>query len=661
MNNWLPRHALIWQLVAVWIAVAPHLPWMPFWLSGLLLGATLARIQIYRGVWSFPHWGIKGGLILILVGGLVLTFSRSSLMSGTLALLIGGLALKMVEIHTRRDAFVLIFLSFFVIATHFLFEQGILTALFALVGVTAVLASQIALFDLDTKMPFKSPLRTSLKILLPSLPLMVLLFLLIPRIGPLWTVPLDQSQAKTGLASEVSPGDISQLTRSGQLAFRARFDSAVPPPAQRYWRTLVYSDFDGRVWSIGSRVSGHTELEPIFESGQTLNYEVIMEPSFRPWLVALDVPQSVQGAELSAARQVHLKQPADKRVQYRVSSSLSYQLGETLTTREFDRYTAFPENVNPETQALAQRFWLEADQDLERFVQLVMQNFTQRFTYTLEPPLLGSDSVDQFLFDTQRGFCSHFASATALMLRSVGVPARMVGGYLGGELNPEGYITVRQYDAHAWVEYFSENRGWVRLDPTSAVSPDRVEQTAESLFADQPGFMGDQPFSPLRFSQSGWMFQLRQQIDALNFSWHRWVLNYQTQQSSLLSDLLGGLTPLRLALGLLIPGALIMAFVHLQLKPKRLKLTPLERSLQRFNRALLRQGIKRKPRQPIFLLASELALVWPDWRAEFDQLATTDELRRYAQDQIEEPELLAAIDSVTKRLDSLPKREIDRR
>lgn len=647
MNNWLTPRALNWQLAGLWVAALPHLLIMPFWVGLLLLACTGVRIQIYRGIWGFPHWVVKLALLALLGAGLALSFDRATLMRGTLALLIGGSAFKLLEIHTRRDALVLIYLSYFIIATQFLFEQGILSGLYALGAFAIVLAAQVALFDPRLRAPLPS-IRSTLKLMLPALPMMVLLFILIPRIGPLWSVPLDSGAAQTGLSDSVSPGDISSMTRSDELAFRAVFDGAVPPTSQRYWRALVYSEFDGRSWKLGEPLV--RRLEEVVATSGSLSYEVIMEPSNRPWLPVLDVPLSVQGADLRGARQAVTRSPMDKRQAFQVVSASRYQLASQLSEAAIARNLDYPQAQNPRTQALAQQWWSESGADLPSFVRRIAQHFNQSFVYTLQPPILGGDSVDQFMFDTQRGFCGHFASATALLMRAAGVPARLVGGYQGGEFNAgANYLTVRQWDAHAWVEYFDEGRGWVRFDPTAAVAPERIEQSAEQLFSTQPGFLADRPLSPLRFTNSGWLLDMRRAVDSLNLSWHRWVLNYQSQQSDLLRSLMGEITPLRMALALLLPGALILGFVGFNLRPRQSR-DPLIRAQRRFEAAAARLGYARQAKQTLAQLALEVKTGYSEMTESLTELALIDEQLRYAPEAVERSELIALLNRNSRAL-----------
>jgi transglutaminase-like putative cysteine protease len=487
-----------------------------------------------------------------------------------------------------------------------------------------------------------------LKLIIPALPMMVLLFLLIPRIGPLWSVPLDTGAAATGLSDSVSPGDISSMTRFDELAFRAGFNGPVPANADRYWRALVYTEFDGRSWSLGKGRRG--ELETLEEGAGRYSYEGIMEPSQRPWLPVLDMPLTVQGADLRGARQAVTRAPIDKRSSFTVTSVARYQMQTQLNAQAQADNLEFPVEQNPRTQALARDWWRETEGDLPRYIDLIASHFNQSFSYTLQPPVLGANSVDQFLFETQRGFCGHFASATALLLRAAGVPARLVGGYQGGEYNPgAGYLSVRQWDAHAWVEYHDAERGWVRFDPTAAVAPERIEQSAEDLFADQPGFLADRQLSPLRFTNSGWLLEARSALDALNFSWHRWVLNYQNQQTDLLRSLLGEITPLRMALALLIPGALILGFVAFNLRGRRSR-DALSAAQHRFERVAAGLGYRRRPSETLGELARRIKTEYSDCSSALDLLAFIEQRMRYGPQDIERTELIRALKRVSNDL-----------
>lgn len=642
------RAAVIWQLVAFVAVLLPHVGWLPWWLLLICALTPAARLMIHSGRWSWPHGSVKVALVLLVGAGLLVTFSRETGMRATVALLIAGLALKMLEVYRRRDALVLLYVALFVCATAFLFHQSILAALYALLAVTLIVTALNSIYQDPLRNDLMRPLRRALRLLAFSVPLMLVLFVIFPRIGPLWSVPLDRQAARSGLSDEMAPGDISQLTRSAQLAFRATFDSAPPPPEQRYWRSLVLSDFDGRTWRRTPRSERwRLDREGLTETAAALNYEVIFEASNQRWLVALDQPLAEPaGMALGHARTLISDRPIDRRISYRVRSALEYRLAPSLSPRSRAHYLQLPDGGNPQARQLARQWWQHGGGSPTAFVQQALQLFNQQFIYTLSPPALGDNSIDRFLFDTRAGFCGHYAGALTFLLRSAGVPARVVAGYQGGEWNAyEQYLTVRQYDAHAWVEYWSEGEGWVRVDPTAAVAPERIRESADRVFADDPAFLSDAPLARLRFGRDSWLVDLRRQLDALNFNWHRWVLNYQGQQMQLLSGLLGEISALKMALALLVPVALILLIVAwVQLKPFAARpRDPLQRALERLLRELSRRGLGRQPQETLQAYARRIARQCPDLAADLERLAQADLAVRYAGEQGQRQALLDAI------------------
>ena len=643
------RAAVLWQLIAFIAVVLPHFGWLPWWLIGLCVGAPALRLMIHAGRWPFPHWSIKLALVVAVSGGLLLTFNRDTGMSATVALLVAGLALKMIEIYHRRDALVLLYVALFVAATTFLFYQSIGVALYVMLALGVVITALNSIFQNPMQNDMMRPLRRSGRLLLFSLPMMLVLFLLFPRIGPLWSIPLDRQAARSGLSDTMSPGEISQLTRSDELAFRAAFSDAPPLPSQRYWRSLVYSHFDGRRWTREPwEQRARLEDERLIDESSPVTYEVIYEPSRRRWLVALDQPAvAPRDYRLGYARTLVSDRPVDRRINYEVTSYLQYKLSpELLSERKRALFLQLPEAGNERARALADQWWRAAQQRPEPFVQQVLNYFRGDFSYTLTPPALQGDTIDQFLFETRQGFCGHYAGALAFLLRSVGVPARVVGGYQGGEWNPyEGYLTVRQYDAHAWVEYWQPAGGWVRVDPTAAISPDRVEGSADQVFAQDPAFLSETPLARLRLGQDGWLAELRRRAEAINFNWPRWVLNYQGQQIELLKGLLGQLSMVKMVLAMMGPVALILAAVAwFQLRDRRRRSSdPISRGLTKILKRLERQGFQRHPSEPLHRFLRRVAEAAPEVADPLLRLAQADEAVRYAEEAGQRDTLLSAV------------------
>jgi transglutaminase-like putative cysteine protease len=631
------RNAVILQLATFVAVLLPHLSWLPGWITLLALAMVAARLMIHSGRWPFPHWLLKLGLIALSGVGLIISFGGNTGPEAMVALLVLGLALKLLELYHRRDALILLFVALFVLATAFLFHESVWMAAYVLLVVWLLLAALCAIQQRPGRTAWLPPFQRAFALLLPALPLMLVLFLLFPRLEPFWSVQLGTLRATTGLSDSMGPGEVSELALSDALAFRVSFDGEPPPaPAQRYWRALVLSRFDGRRWHQASPAQrSRLRAEKLIAQSEPLGYEIVLEPSGRPWLVALDLPLAqARGQRLSPFRTLLSPAPVERRIQYRLASVVDYRLQPLLTRQERQHYLQLPGWGNERSRALASHWWQQSGGEPERFIRLLLEHFQRGFEYTLAPGALGRDGIDQFLFQTTRGYCEHFAGATVFLLRSVGIPARVVTGYLGGEWNPyENYLQLRQRDAHAWVEVWLQGRGWVRLDPTAAVAPERIESSTEQYFRQR----GDAAFSGGRgfWLQADWARRLRQRYEAFNFAWHRWVLNYQSQQITLLENWLGGLEHWRLILALLLPGAAVLSAVLAWQLRQRLGAgphDPLARKLQRLQRLLGQRFAARRPSQSLSAWLRTLAARWPQQRTALEQLARLDEQQRYGRE-----------------------------
>ncbi|MDH3719089.1 MAG: DUF3488 and transglutaminase-like domain-containing protein, partial [Planctomycetota bacterium] len=351
-----------------------------------------------------------------------------------------------------------------------------------------------------------------------------------PRLAsPFWSVPMDTGTGTTGISDSMSPGDISSLSQSDAVAFRVKFDDRIPAPRERYWRGLVLTMFNGRSWTQDDAFEGPGVHEQISGEGRPIAYQVTLEPTRQRWVFALDMPWTwtLDGAFMGRQQQLARLRPVDQRVAYDVVSYPDYRTTVNLTDYARRWYLRVPMDSNERTRALAVQMRADAGSDTD-FVNAVLRKFNQEeYFYTLEPPPLGSNSVDRFLFETRRGFCEHYASAFAVMMRSAGVPARVVVGYQGGEMNPmAGHMIVRQSDAHAWTEVWLNGRGWYRVDPTAAVAPERID-------AGRSGAMLDGIAAAWGLSAPpAWVHQLTLTWDAMNAKWNDWVLGYgpETQE-----------------------------------------------------------------------------------------------------------------------------------
>ncbi|MGE4416454.1 MAG: transglutaminaseTgpA domain-containing protein [Marinobacterium sp.] len=631
------RSAVILQLVTFVAVLLPHLNWLPIWTTLLALAMVGARLMIHTGRWPFPHWLIKLALIGAGTLGLIFSFGGNAGPEAMVALLVLGLALKLIEIYHRRDALILLFVALFVLATAFLFHESVWVAAYVLLVVWLLLAALCAIHQRPGRTQWLPPFKRAFGLLLPALPLMLVLFLLFPRLEPFWSVEISSPRATTGLSDSMSPGDVSDLALSDALAFRVSFDGNQPPaPAQRYWRALVLSQFDGRSWRQASpgQLSRLRE-EKLIAEAEPQGYEIVMEPSGMPWLMALDLPLAqAQGQRMTPFRTLVNNAPLERRTQYRLESVQDYRLQPLLTQQEQQHYLQLPQVGNDRSRALARQWQQDSNGEPELFIRQLMNHFNRDFEYTLTPGILGRDGIDQFLFQTRRGYCEHFAGASVFLLRSAGIPARVVTGYQGGEWNTyENYLQLRQYDAHAWSEVWLEGQGWIRLDPTAAVAPERIESSTEQFFQQR----GDAAFSVGRGFrlQADWARQLQLRYEAFNFAWHRWVLNYQSQQTDLLKDWLGGLDYWRMILALMLPATAVVAAVigwQLRQRLKAVRRAPFERRLQRLQAVLGQQFEPRQPCQSLTGWLRGLATQWPEQQGRLEQLARLDEGQRYARD-----------------------------
>ncbi|TWI53449.1 transglutaminase-like putative cysteine protease [Pseudomonas duriflava] len=596
----IPRVALTWLLVAQVLVILPHLGHVPLWIVGLWLGCAGWRVQQFRMRARAPRRLEKVGLMLAAGIGVWLAGGSIIGLEGGTVLLIAMFVLKLVEMNTRRDALVVIFLGFFAVVIAYLFNDSVLAASYSLLPVAALLASLIGLQQSRFATRPWASLKLATVLLLQAVPLMIVLFLFFPRLGPLWSMPQAGDKAVTGLSDTIAPGEIAELSQSTERAFRVSFEGPVPPRTLLYWRAVTFERFDGQRWSISpnSAYLPSPSWQPV---GVPLRYTVIMEPSRRPWLFALDVPQtSLADVKLASDFHLHRRVPVNVPLMYSVSSWPQATRELTLSPAVLQQSLQLPAKGDPRTRAWAQAL-RQRYAEPHALIAAILATFrTEPFVYTLKPPAGGENANDAFLFDHRRGFCAHYAGAMTFLLRAAGIPARMVAGYQGGEFNPTGqYLTVRQLDAHAWVEYWLPGRGWVSADPTAQVAPERIEQGLEEALGSVRGegaFLEQSPFSPMRYRQFAWLNEARLNWDRLNYSWQRWVLGYQAEtQSTLLRNWFGRLDTTVFVVALVSGMVILLSLAGLWLfKPWQRERDTHKRIFSRFERLLQRHGLKRE-------------------------------------------------------------------
>lgn len=640
------RASLNWLMAAQFLVIAPHLLHLPVWIGLFGLGCVFWRLQIFRMQVAYPSPLAK--VALVLAAGLGVFLSRGSLvgLDAGMVLLVAAFILKLVEMRSPRDARVLATLGFFVVLTGYLFEDGMLYALYSVLPIAALLAALIGLEQNPLQPAPKKALRLAGVMLLQALPLMLVLFVLFPRIGPLWSLPLPSETSYSGLSSSMSPGDIAKLGLNPDLAFRARFNDTVPASEQLYWRALTLDHFDGRRWSMSPSL-GHV---PRWQAqGSALDYSIVMQPTGQRWLFALDVAETdLPNSRLMDDFRLQRRARTTQLLLYNVRSwpQASRQADAELAFAQ--RFLQLPEQGDPRTRAWAAKLTQQYP-EASALVAAMLQHFAQQpYTYTLRPPLLGENSIDGFLFDTQRGFCAHYAGAMTYVLRAAGIPARVVAGYQGGEINPDNNsVQVRQYDAHAWVEYWQPQRGWSRVDPTFAVAPERIERGLEAALAKEQSFLENSPFSALRYQKYGWFNRLRLSWDTLNDAWQRQVLGFQSTQQQ-------GLWQRWFAHSSLQPGVWLILLITTSmgliavwmLKPWQGEADPARRLLRGFEKTLAKHGLVRASSEPLTAFVARAAERLPAQRAQLIAFSEGYEAYLYG----EQSHLLASLQQQLKQL-----------
>ena len=545
LNN-LPRDSrdtLFLLAVIAWVLLpqTQHLPW---WCSALAFGVLMWRGYLALTMRPLPSAWWRLGLLALAVAATLLTHKTLLGRDAGVTMLAVLLTLKTLELRARRDAFVVFFLGFFCMLANFFYSQSLLTAASMLLGLLGLLTVLVNAHMPVGKPPLLQAAKTAGWMALLGAPIMIVLFMLFPRLAPLWGVPSDAVAGRSGLSARMQVGTIASLALDDSVAMRIKFEGKPPPQQDLYFRGPVLSGFDGREWlpAKADVFSRFNITASLVVSGAPVNYEVTLEPNSRPWLMVMDA--AVQSPVLpgyqtlmQADLQWLLNRPLNDLLRYKVQSYPNFQHGPKTAVIGLREYVELPPGFNPRTLALANEIRRDAryaQAGSAALVDVAMNKLrTGGYTYTLEPGVYGQNTADEFWFDKKEGFCEHIASSFVILMRALDVPARIVTGYQGGEQNSvDGFWTIRQSDAHAWAEVWHEGRGWVRVDPTSAVSPGR---TGAFQRLQAPQNVVGQALTNLnpRFS-----LQLRATWEAINNAWSQRVLNYtQGKQLSLLEDI----------------------------------------------------------------------------------------------------------------------------
>ncbi|MDR0233773.1 MAG: DUF3488 and transglutaminase-like domain-containing protein [Zoogloeaceae bacterium] len=610
-GDYLPHAEFPWLLAVVLVTILPHFPHLPHWFIAVTLSTLLYFFLRWQWGYRATTAWIKVPLVLLVAAAIVLYYNFAFGQETSIAILAFCITLKLLELKGRRDVMVIVALGYFLLLTHYFHNQDFLTGLWLFASALIVTAALLHVYD-DPANTARKTLKTAFFLLLQAIPLALVLYLLFPRMdSPLWGVPKPQS-SQTGLSGFMRPGFISQLALSNEVAFRAQFSGPVPPRSQLYWRGPVLSEYDGQSWTVND----HYRSGPSIEArGEPLRYSLILEPHYRTWLLPLEMPVSVSGVSST-----HFTRSGVLQSQYPIASQtrlefVSYpdyrmDVGEL---RRFLRHVnlQLPPGRNPRAQKLAEELWAENPAP-DRMAARLLRFFREEpFYYTLDPPLLGVHAVDDFLFASRQGFCEHYASAFVVLMRAVGVPARVVTGYLGGEVNPlDQVLTVRQSAAHAWAEVWTEENGWTRIDPTAVIPPERTASGILDRQSDNSPELVDMALRAVSWAQ-----RVRYHWEALNNRWDQWVLGYTAERQREYLSWLGISDPdwkkisLFFAVGTLLSLALLACLV---LRKRRQPLEPAWAIWLSALKKLNRQGVETPAWETPLALVKRLQTAYPE-------------------------------------------------
>lgn len=603
MNNataTLSRQSMIGLMAALVLSVLPHTMRVPIWVSlshFILVGVRL--LPVYSPLLSLPTTGGIVRVVKWLLTGAALIgiyFSYGTLVgrdAGT-ALLIMLAALKLFECENERDFYIICYMGYLLVITHCFYSQTVATSVYICFVVVAMTVVLISFNDKQQSLAVSLRFRLAGGLLLQAFPIMLVMFLLFPRInGPLWGLPKDVHVGVTGVDDEMSIGSISKLTQSSQVAFRVKFEDDIPDLNLLYWRGPVLSHTDGRKWTAGRSARGGAGR--IDYLGDRIDYEVTLEATNKHWLFAIEMPaRPPAGSYFTRDRQLRSRKRVQRQTIYQIRSYTDFK-NDAARSADLRRALALPEGKHKRTVALANS-WAAPGQTPEQIIRRGLNYFLDRdFVYTLQPVLLTGDPVDDFLFSTKQGFCEHYAAGFTVLMRAAGLPARVVTGYQGGEVNPVGnYLIVRQYHAHAWSEVWLDDRGWVRIDPTSVVSPARINDGLEYAVPESVLSM------PLGLENNvvaaGIWRRLQNSWDAIDYQWTQWVSRYGPDRQEALLARLGfeAVNWKTLGLGMVISVSLVLLAGALWIfKGRPTPVDPADRLYLKFCRRLAKTGVTK--------------------------------------------------------------------
>lgn len=637
------RTHVLWAVLSLSLALLPHAGRFSAWMM-ICFGALAAwRVLGEYRLLPLPDrqhlalWILKQLLAVAAFVAIYISYQGQLGRDAGVALLTALLGLKMLELHSERDYYVVMFLAYFLVVTNFFYSQTPATAAFMLLVVVVVTGGLVRFNAAPDSVSTKRCLQLAGGYVAQAIPLMVVGFFLFPRIpGPLWGLPQDATAAVTGLSDEMTIGHITELGVSDEIAFRVAFDGDVPAARDLYWRGPVMWHTDGRSWRAGH--IGDGPAQAVVSDGQTYHYTVTLEPHYERWLFGLEaVTHTGENARQTSDYRLLARHPLKRRLRYSLQSRTQFKL---LSITESERLAALelPRGRHPRTLRLAAD-WRERHRDDTALIEAALLHFNREaFVYTLTPSRLGGDPIDQFLFETREGFCEHYAAAFVTLMRAADLPARVVTGYQGGEFNTvSDYMIVRQRDAHAWAEVYLDGRGWVRVDPTAAVAPERVSLGINTALPRR-----DLPLLGANATAIDMWRQFSNVWDALNYNWSQWVLGYTPKRQRQILDGAGlddwdyGTLIIVLTLGLT-ALTLLIALIVLRRKPR--KLDDAASAYAVFCRKLARIGFERQPYEGPIDFARRVAGARADLAQDIMSITQTYTVIRYANARLSSEQL----------------------
>jgi len=539
MDNHLKPPVLLLLLSSIGLIVLPHIGHLPWALSVLFFGLLLWRLL---GIWRpryLPNGWVIFALTLLGIGLLYKQHTEGWGRDAGTAVFVAALGLKLLELNKKRDVYLVSYLAFIVAGSQFLYQLNFAMAAYSLLVCCMLLASLVAINSGQPQT--KMALHTAATIMTQALPMAAIIFALFPRVQPpTWLQMNNRNQAQSGLSETLEPGSISRLALSPQLAFRVKFNGELPPKNQLYWRGPVFSYTDGTVWHMSQNDDVMHYQDKLTFSGKAHQYNLLLEPQSRNWVYALDMPARFDASlQRNGNYQLTSLVKPGEAAAYSLVSYPQYNTG-YITKTEYRENLQLPGEPSERIVNLVKQLHgFEGKPEL--FIQQLLDYFRgQHFSYSLQPPLMENSPVETFLFDARSGFCNHYATAFVYLMRVADIPARVVGGYQGGEFNAVGqFLEIRQANAHAWAEVWLEGKGWTRVDPTTAIAPNRVEQDINVEMQTETGAVS---LTPIEANQRAGVFGLKQAAqlwNSLDYHWQHWIVSYSRENQSSLLAVLG--------------------------------------------------------------------------------------------------------------------------